>query len=151
MSRRSQTSARSASALRWPQAQAWRVWALLALMLAFQGLGQSHRVLHSAGFARALVPLASLSSLSSLSSLAPLNSVAEAKPVAQAPSEGWGHSRGELICLLLDQLSHDHAPLALPVLVLQDAGFAAPDDARAASLHLAARWKRAARGPPQLA
>ncbi|MCZ8073254.1 MAG: hypothetical protein O9341_03905 [Paucibacter sp.] len=145
MSRRSQTSARSAPALRWPLAQAWRVWALLALMLAFQGLGQSHRVLHGAGFARALVPLASLSSL------APLTSVAEAKPVAQAPSEGWGHSRGELICLLLDQLSHDHAPLALPVLVLQDAGFAAPDDARAASLHLAARWKRAARGPPQLA
>lgn len=142
MSRASQTSARRASALRWPQASAWRVWALLALMLAFQGLGQSHRVLHGAGFAPALVPLASL---------APLTSVAEAQPVAQAPSEGWGHSRAELICLLLDQLSHDHAPLALPAMALEDAAFAAPEDARAAFLHLAARWKRAARGPPQLA
>lgn len=142
MSRSSQTSARSAPALRWPLAQAWRVWALLALMLAFQGLGQSHRVLHSAGFARALVPLASL---------APASAVSDAQTARMTSGEGWGHTRGELICLLLDQLSHDHAPLALPAVALQDAVFARPDAAPVASLHLAARWKRAARGPPSLA
>ncbi|MCV2422975.1 hypothetical protein [Paucibacter sp. DJ2R-2] len=128
----------SALALR-RHATAWQVWALLALMLAFQGLGQSHRVLHGAGFARALVPL---------SSLAPVLASAGAKVGTLASADGWGHQRGELICLLLDQLSHDHASLTQPVALLPDLPEVVPAAAQIASLHLAARWKRAARGPP---
>lgn len=139
MSPRPPSSSSSALALH-RHAMAWRVWALLALMLAFQGLGQSHRIVHGAGFARALVPLSSLASV--LSS-------AEAKDGTLAPADGWGHQRGELICLLLDQLNHDHAPLTQPASLLQDLPQAVPSGGLVASLHLAARWKRAARGPPQ--
>lgn len=140
MSPRPPSSPSSALALH-RHAMAWRVWALLALMLAFQGLGQSHRIVHSAGFARALVPL---------SSLAPLLAPAEAKDGTLAPADGWGHQRGELICLLLDQLNHDHAPLTQPVALMPRLHQVVPSVGLVASLHLAARWKRAARGPPQV-
>jgi hypothetical protein len=139
MSPRPPSSPSSALALH-RHAMAWRVWALLALMLAFQGLGQSHRIVHGAGFARALVPL---------SSLAPLLAPAEAKDGTVALADGWGHQRGELVCLLLDQLSHDHAPLTQPVALLPRLPQAVPSVGLVASLHLAARWTRAARGPPQ--
>lgn len=134
-------SSRSSASTLHRLAAAWRVWALLALMLAFQGLGQSHRILHGAGFARALVPL---------SSLAPVLAPAEAKGGTLASSDGWGHQRGELVCLLLDQLSHDHAPLTQPVSLLPRLPQVVPSVGLVASLHLAARWKRAARGPPQV-
>ncbi|MCV2366001.1 hypothetical protein LNV23_21385 [Paucibacter sp. DJ1R-11] len=133
-------SSRSRAVALHRHAAAWRVWALLALMLAFQGLGQSHRILHGAGFARALVPL---------SSLAPVLASAEAKVGTLVSADGWGHQRGELVCLLLDQLSHDHAPLTQPVSLLPDLPQAVPSAGLVALLYLAARWKRAARGPPQ--
>lgn len=145
MSRHPWTLARSLAARPGSPAQAWRVWALLVLMLAFQGLGQSHRVLHGAGFARTLVPLASLTS-----AMPPLVGP-QALAASAASVDAWGHSRGELICLLLDQLSHDHAPVAWPALALPDAAHAIPVGARVASLPLVARWERAARGPPALA
>jgi len=122
-------------------AQAWQVWLLLAFMLAFQGLGQSHRIAHSPGWVRAVQPAGFQGLLAPGASL-------KSKALTVASAEAWGHQRGELVCLLLDQLSHDHAPLASPGLPHMGAVFGAPGQVVAVPLHLAARWKRAARGPP---